>query len=362
MILRRPHLYDMHSSLPQQLSNFAFSRSRFITRVFLAIERFMIRRSKRRHRHLPIARGNREGDRAGRADGADRERARVRPKTKRPPADAAAVRRSLGLASRDAIVLVHGNVRSLPGPRPAVCGDGDRPAHAARRAAGARRRTAGPGREGARTGARGRHRGRHAFRRRAAGVRDSGVSARRRCAGLSAIARDQHAVEDLSVPALGQGDCRHPAADPHAGAGRRHGDPDRGSRRPTTRRAFLPALADPARAAAIGRTGARSCRDEVQLRRLPRQDAAGVRRADAGGDPAGASSRTSREAGALHRPLQLLGVCRSCDGADVRQAPVQRTDRRAGRKVAGARARKHGRTDQGSRRCSTSAPAPAAPR
>jgi glycosyltransferase involved in cell wall biosynthesis len=46
MILRRPHLYDMHSSLPQQLSNFAFSRSRLITRVFLAIERFMIRRSK----------------------------------------------------------------------------------------------------------------------------------------------------------------------------------------------------------------------------------------------------------------------------------------------------------------------------
>src|SRR5256885_6511493 len=46
MILRVPHLYDMHSSLPQQLSNFAFSRSRIITRVFLAIERFMIRRSR----------------------------------------------------------------------------------------------------------------------------------------------------------------------------------------------------------------------------------------------------------------------------------------------------------------------------
>jgi len=41
-----PHLYDMHSSLPQQLTNFAFSRSRLIRRVFLAIERFMIRRSR----------------------------------------------------------------------------------------------------------------------------------------------------------------------------------------------------------------------------------------------------------------------------------------------------------------------------
>jgi glycosyltransferase involved in cell wall biosynthesis len=44
--LRLPHLYDMHSSLPQQLSNFAFSRSRIIKRVFLTVERFMIRRSR----------------------------------------------------------------------------------------------------------------------------------------------------------------------------------------------------------------------------------------------------------------------------------------------------------------------------
>jgi glycosyltransferase involved in cell wall biosynthesis len=46
MTLRVPHLYDMHSSLPQQLTNFAFSRSRVVRRVFLAIERFMIRRSR----------------------------------------------------------------------------------------------------------------------------------------------------------------------------------------------------------------------------------------------------------------------------------------------------------------------------
>jgi glycosyltransferase involved in cell wall biosynthesis len=45
-IKRVPHLYDMHSSLPQQLSNFAFSRSRVIKSAFLAIERFMIRRSR----------------------------------------------------------------------------------------------------------------------------------------------------------------------------------------------------------------------------------------------------------------------------------------------------------------------------
>ena len=45
-LLRVPHLYDMHSSLPQQLTNFAFTRSALIRRVFLAIERIMIRGSR----------------------------------------------------------------------------------------------------------------------------------------------------------------------------------------------------------------------------------------------------------------------------------------------------------------------------
>ena len=44
--LRVPHLYDMHSSLPQQLTNFAFSRSRIVRRIFLALERLMIRSSR----------------------------------------------------------------------------------------------------------------------------------------------------------------------------------------------------------------------------------------------------------------------------------------------------------------------------
>jgi glycosyltransferase involved in cell wall biosynthesis len=45
-LLRIPHLYDMHSSLPQQLTNFAFSRSALLRRTFSTIERFMIRRSR----------------------------------------------------------------------------------------------------------------------------------------------------------------------------------------------------------------------------------------------------------------------------------------------------------------------------
>jgi glycosyltransferase involved in cell wall biosynthesis len=45
-VLRVPHLYDMHSSLPQQLSNFAFSGSRVVHAVFRAAERLMIRWSR----------------------------------------------------------------------------------------------------------------------------------------------------------------------------------------------------------------------------------------------------------------------------------------------------------------------------
>ncbi len=41
-----PHLYDMHSSLPQQLTNFAFSRSRVLHAFFVWMERLVIRRSK----------------------------------------------------------------------------------------------------------------------------------------------------------------------------------------------------------------------------------------------------------------------------------------------------------------------------
>ena len=45
-ILGVPHLYDMHSSLPQQLTNFAFTRSRIIRRAFEWMERVVVRRSR----------------------------------------------------------------------------------------------------------------------------------------------------------------------------------------------------------------------------------------------------------------------------------------------------------------------------
>jgi glycosyltransferase involved in cell wall biosynthesis len=45
-LLRRPHLYDMHSSLPQQLTNFSFSRSRVLRWLFERLERVLVRRSR----------------------------------------------------------------------------------------------------------------------------------------------------------------------------------------------------------------------------------------------------------------------------------------------------------------------------
>jgi len=40
-----PHTYDMHSSLPQQLENFDFSRSKLLKKVFLGMERFILKNS-----------------------------------------------------------------------------------------------------------------------------------------------------------------------------------------------------------------------------------------------------------------------------------------------------------------------------
>jgi glycosyltransferase involved in cell wall biosynthesis len=45
-LLAVPHLYDMHSSLPQQLTNFKFSRSRILRWCFERFERVAVRRSR----------------------------------------------------------------------------------------------------------------------------------------------------------------------------------------------------------------------------------------------------------------------------------------------------------------------------
>jgi glycosyltransferase involved in cell wall biosynthesis len=41
-----PHVYDMHSSLPQQLENFRFSRSLILRKIFTALEGYVLRNSQ----------------------------------------------------------------------------------------------------------------------------------------------------------------------------------------------------------------------------------------------------------------------------------------------------------------------------
>ncbi len=45
-IWRKPHIYDMHSSLPQQLRNFEFTRSSFLISLFETFERFVLKNSR----------------------------------------------------------------------------------------------------------------------------------------------------------------------------------------------------------------------------------------------------------------------------------------------------------------------------
>jgi glycosyltransferase involved in cell wall biosynthesis len=112
--LRVPHLYDMHSSLPQQLTNFAFSRSRVIAQVFLAIERFMIRRSRV---VIVICPSLEETVKAiePRARTVLIENAPGSAEDVATPAQASAVRASLGLAEVTPVVLYTGTFEAYQG-------------------------------------------------------------------------------------------------------------------------------------------------------------------------------------------------------------------------------------------------------
>jgi glycosyltransferase involved in cell wall biosynthesis len=113
-VLRVPHLYDMHSSLPQQLTNFGFSRSHFMAAAFRAVERFMIRRSRVVVVICPSLQETvRTIDPAARtvlienAPGSAEERA--------TPDDARVIRRSLGLDAATPVALYTGTFEAYQG-------------------------------------------------------------------------------------------------------------------------------------------------------------------------------------------------------------------------------------------------------
>ena len=113
-LMRVPHLYDMHSSLPQQLSNFAFSGSRLLRRAFLAVERLMIRRSRV---VIVICPSLEETVRA--IEPAARtvliENAPGSAEDDASPEQAAAVRKALGLAASTPMVLYTGTFEAYQG-------------------------------------------------------------------------------------------------------------------------------------------------------------------------------------------------------------------------------------------------------
>jgi glycosyltransferase involved in cell wall biosynthesis len=113
-LLRVPHLYDMHSSLPQQLTNFAFSRSRLMKRMFLAIERFMIRRSRVVIVICPSLEETVRGIEP-QAHTVLIENAPGSAEDPATPVQAAAVRRALGVADTAPMVLYTGTFEAYQG-------------------------------------------------------------------------------------------------------------------------------------------------------------------------------------------------------------------------------------------------------
>jgi glycosyltransferase involved in cell wall biosynthesis len=113
-LLRVPHVYDMHSSLPQQLTNFAFTSSRLARGVFLMLERMMIRRSRVIIVICPSLADTVRGIDA-RSHIVLIENAPGSADDQASPPAAAAVRRTLGLDARTPVVLYTGTFEAYQG-------------------------------------------------------------------------------------------------------------------------------------------------------------------------------------------------------------------------------------------------------
>ena len=354
MLLRVPHLYDMHSSLPQQLSNFAFSRSRIIKSVFLAIERFMIRRSRVVIVICPSLEETVKAIEPG-ARTVLIENAPGSSEDEATPAAAAAVRRSLQLGPSTPVVLYTGTFEAYQGLDLLFAAM----AIVRRTRPDARLVLAG-GKPDQVTKAR--------EQARAAGIEDVTIFAGERPASeipayllasrparVAAIARHQHAAQDVPVPAIGQADRRDATADAHPGAERRHRDSHRRDAAGIRAKGLLAApdrhrRAPPDWAVRLATLAETKYSYEAYLE----QDPPGLRGAVAGAarGRGGQGRRVSREPSPDH--YSYAAYADPAMAATLRQPPVRRADRRAGRHVAGARAREHGWAASTAARCSTS--------
>ena len=194
--------------------------------VFLALERLMIRRSRVVIVICPSLEETVRGIDPDactvlieNAPGSSEDRA--------TPEDAAGVRRRFGLSPSAPVVLYTGTFEAYQGLDLLF----EAMAHVRAAVPEARLLVAGGKADqvekARRQAARGRDRRRHDLRRGASSRGDAGIPARLRRARVAAIARHEHAAQDLSVPAVRQADRRDAAADAHAGPQRRDGDPHR---------------------------------------------------------------------------------------------------------------------------------------
>ena len=278
---------------------------------------------------------------------------------------ARAVAASAGDAGRGAAGALHRNVRGVPGARSAVRRGAHRPGGAAGRAVRARRRAARSDRSGAgrRRRAAG-HRRRCDLRRPAARRGDPALSSMRpTCSSRRAARGTNTPLKIYQYLRSGRADRRDAPAHAHAGAGRRRGVPDARRRRRVRRRHPRGASAIPERGARGRRARAAARRNEVQLRGVPGADAPGLRapqRAPRAPRWPGAS-RDARRRSAPHDHYSYYDLRRPGDGGSVRRAALQRSDRPADRRDAGAGDRSLPRRRSRAEPCSTWGPAPGAP-
>ena len=210
-----PHLYDMHSSLPQQLTNFRFASSRVLRWVFQKVEDASVLGSDVVVTICQDLQDHVEAMGAGERVGADRERDGRR-RRRAAVGIGGFCAPSLGHRSGGAARALHGYVRAVSGARDAARRDGDPREDAAGRAPARSRRPPRAG--GGGSSSRRKVRCVGSFHRASAGARHSRVRRGGRHPGVAAHRGHEYAAENLFLPPGGQADRRDRSADAHAGA------------------------------------------------------------------------------------------------------------------------------------------------
>ncbi len=216
-ILRIPHLYDMHSSLPQQLSNFKYSKSGALRGAFNWAEDQMVFGSD-----VVITICQELQDTVARMGVGGKalliENVMGGDVEEPPSMTPDQIRQTWGIAPDAPLMLYTGTFEAYQGLE--LLHDERRPAgaHPPAGARARRRRRAGAGRGRPTGSGQARRRPDRRLHRAAACPRDPRVRGGVRHSRVAADSRHQYAAEDLFLPAVRQADRRDGSAHAHAGA------------------------------------------------------------------------------------------------------------------------------------------------